>query len=71
MQERARRLNSAPVRGGDYVLYWCQMNRRAECNQALDFALELANQLRVPVLYLRRADLQLPVCERSVPHVRP
>ena len=37
--------------GGDYVLYWCQMNRRAECNQALDFALELANQLRVPVLY--------------------
>lgn len=27
------------------------MNRRAECNQALDFALERANELRVPVLY--------------------
>jgi len=50
--ERARQLNSAPVRpGGEYVLYWCQMNRRADANQALDFAVDLANQLRLPVLF--------------------
>ena len=52
MHERARLLNAAPVRSaGDYVLYWSQMNRRADSNQALDFAIALANQLRLPVLY--------------------
>ncbi len=52
MPERARPLNSASIRpGGDYVLYWCQMNRRAEVNQALDFAVTLANELGLPVLY--------------------
>jgi deoxyribodipyrimidine photo-lyase len=52
VHERARQLNSAPVRpGGEYVLYWCQMNRRAESNQALDFAVGLANELHVPVLF--------------------
>ena len=52
MHERARRLNSAPLRtGAAYVLYWCQMNRRADFNQALDFAVELANQLHLPVLF--------------------
>ena len=51
MGERARPLNSAPVRPtGDYVLYWCQMNRRADTNQALDYAVDLANQLHLPVL---------------------
>ncbi|HUE24889.1 MAG TPA: deoxyribodipyrimidine photo-lyase [Bryobacteraceae bacterium] len=52
MHERARQLNSVPVRpGGEYVLYWCQMNRRADVNQALDFAVDLANQLHLPVLF--------------------
>jgi deoxyribodipyrimidine photo-lyase len=52
MPERARPLNSASIHpGGDYVLYWCQMNRRAEVNQALDFAVTLANELGLPVLY--------------------
>ncbi len=52
MHERARQLNQAPVKaGGEYVLYWCQMNRRAEANQALDFAIDLANQLELPVLF--------------------
>ena len=52
MHERARQLNSAGLRtGGDYVLYWSQMNRRADANQALDFAIELANELALPVLY--------------------
>ncbi|MGC9945494.1 MAG: deoxyribodipyrimidine photo-lyase [Bryobacteraceae bacterium] len=52
MPERVRQLNSAPVRPtADYVLYWCQMNRRADANQALDFAVDLANQLDLPVLF--------------------
>ncbi|HTQ55345.1 MAG TPA: deoxyribodipyrimidine photo-lyase [Bryobacteraceae bacterium] len=52
IQERARQLNSAGIRAGaDYVLYWSQMNRRADCNQALDFAVELANDLSLPVLF--------------------
>ncbi len=36
---------------GEYVLYWCQMNRRADTNQALDFAADLGNQLHLPVLF--------------------
>src|SRR5579871_5713065 len=52
MHERAHQLNKAGIRsGGDYILYWCQMNRRAENNQALDFAVELANEHRLPVLF--------------------
>lgn len=52
MQERARRLNTAGIRSGaDYVLYWSQMNRRADANQALDFAIDLANQMALPVLF--------------------
>jgi deoxyribodipyrimidine photo-lyase len=50
MRDRVRQLNSAGLRpGADYVLYWSQMNRRADCNQALSFAIELANQLDLPV----------------------
>jgi deoxyribodipyrimidine photo-lyase len=52
MNERARQLNTAGKRaGGEYVLYWSQMNRRADWNQALDFAVELANELALPVLF--------------------
>ncbi len=52
MHQRARQLNSAGLRtGADYVLYWSQMNRRADANQALDFAIELANELALPVLF--------------------
>jgi deoxyribodipyrimidine photolyase len=52
MHQRARPLNATPVRpGGEYVLYWCQMNRRADANPALDFAVDIANQLHLPVLF--------------------
>jgi deoxyribodipyrimidine photo-lyase len=33
-----------------YVLYWAQMNRRADANHALSFAVDLANQSNLPVL---------------------
>jgi len=51
MNIRVRQLNSAGLRpGADYVLYWSQMNRRADSNQALSFAVELANRLDLPVI---------------------
>ncbi len=51
VNERVQILNNAPVRArADYVLYWCQMNRRAVANQALEYAAQHANALGVPLL---------------------
>ena len=51
MQERIRALNQAPIREkAQYVLYWTQMNRRAECNFGLHFAAALANERNLPLL---------------------
>jgi len=45
-------LNDAPVRPrADYVLYWAQMNRRADSNHALEFAAARANALKLPLLF--------------------
>ncbi|WP_321476091.1 deoxyribodipyrimidine photo-lyase [uncultured Paludibaculum sp.] len=47
-----RTLNDAPVRdGAEYVLYWAQMNRRVDSNHALAWAIQRADELRLPVLY--------------------
>ncbi len=52
MKDRVRKLNDAPMReNADYVLYWSQMNRRAHSNHALDYAIELANDRGLPVLF--------------------
>lgn len=52
VQDRIRKLNDAPVReGAKYVLYWCQMNRRVRMNQALERAIQVANELGLPVLF--------------------
>jgi deoxyribodipyrimidine photo-lyase len=48
---RVQLLNSVPFRGqAKYVLYWAQVNRRAEWNHGLAYAVELANQAGLPVL---------------------
>ena len=39
-----------PRSGGDHVLYWMQSAFRARDNHALEFAVEQANALRLPVL---------------------
>ena len=50
-EERVRLLNDRPFRANaKYVLYWAQMNRRVDSNQALAFAAELANQRGLPLL---------------------
>lgn len=50
-EKRLVPLNGAPERaGGRYVLYWMQVQQRAETSPALDFAIERANALKLPVL---------------------
>lgn len=39
-----------PRPGAKYVLYWMQIHRRAYQNQALNFAIEQANALRLPLV---------------------
>lgn len=40
---RIKKLNSASVSRGDYVLYWMQQSQRAEENHALEYAVDEAN----------------------------
>jgi len=48
---RVRPLNDAPLKkGAKYVLYWTQINRRADDNHALAYAADRANDLRLPLL---------------------
>ena len=48
--ERIRRLNRLPERRGRYVLYWMQASQRVEWNHALEFAIDRANELGLPVV---------------------
>lgn len=48
---RLRVLKDAPPNpAGTYVLYWMQQSQRAGCNPALEFAVEQADELGLPVL---------------------
>ena len=60
--QRVRKLNQKGHRtnGARYVLYWAQMNRRAESNHGLLFAVELANQANLPVLYYEALTCSYP-----------
>ena len=49
-EQRIQLLNSAEARKGDYVLYWMQQSQRAECNHALEYSIERANGLKLPVI---------------------
>jgi deoxyribodipyrimidine photo-lyase len=48
--ERVQPLNRLSVGQGRYVLYWMQAAQRADCNHALEYAIDRANELRVPVV---------------------
>lgn len=41
--ERIQRLNDRDRGDGKYTLYWMQQSQRAECNHALEFAIQRAN----------------------------
>ena len=47
---RIHRLDDRPPARGRHVLYWMQQSQRAEGNPALEYAIEQANALRLPVL---------------------
>jgi deoxyribodipyrimidine photo-lyase len=52
VDKRVQQLNERPFRReGRYVLYWAQMNRRVESNHGLLYAVELANERGIPVLF--------------------
>lgn len=48
--ERIKKLNDERKRPGEYVLYWMQASQRAEENQALQMAINRANELNLPVV---------------------
>ncbi|MBN2035931.1 MAG: deoxyribodipyrimidine photo-lyase [Chitinispirillaceae bacterium] len=47
---RIEHLNRKPVRNGLFVVYWMQQSQRVEHNHALAYAIEQANELRVPLV---------------------
>jgi len=47
---RVQQLNDNAVRPGRYVLYWMQQSQREDCNHALEYAVERANGLGLPVV---------------------
>jgi deoxyribodipyrimidine photo-lyase len=61
MDARVRALNSEPLRrGAAYVLYWAQVNRRADFNHALAFAIGLANEAGLPLLCYESLSFSYP-----------
>ncbi|MES1208994.1 MAG: deoxyribodipyrimidine photo-lyase [Pseudomonadota bacterium] len=46
---RVRSLGGRPGRGGRFVLYWMQQSQRASGNHALEYAIQRANALSLPV----------------------
>lgn len=49
-EERIQALNDLDIQKGACVLYWMQHAQRAEYNHALEFAIQEANELGVPLL---------------------
>jgi len=49
-KERIKVLNNQQLKQGDFVVYWMQVTQRTEHNQALDYAIMLANKLNQPLL---------------------
>lgn len=48
--ERIKILNENTVKKRRYVLYWMQQSQRSEYNHALEYAIEMANELKKPCL---------------------
>jgi deoxyribodipyrimidine photo-lyase len=44
-KSRIQILNDAHTVKGKYVLYWMQQSQRADCNHALEYAIQQANRL--------------------------
>lgn len=67
--ERVRLLNDQPLnRRGRYVVYWAQVNRRLQSNEALLAAVELGNYLGRPIWWVE--SLPWPEQRRGLRFVR-
>ena len=49
-QTRITCLKNKPIRKGKYVLYWMQAAQRAEYNHSIEYSIQKANELKVPVV---------------------
>lgn len=49
-RERVTVTNNKPVASGAYVLYWMQQAQRVQDNHALEYAIDQANELELPVV---------------------
>jgi deoxyribodipyrimidine photo-lyase len=60
-QSRLVRLNDKPTnQGGEFVLYWMQMQRRFARNHSLDYAIKCANELGKPLVVYEGLRLAYP-----------
>lgn len=50
--DRIKALNDQPARKGRYALYWMQNAQRAHWNHALEYAIQQANEQRLPLIVL-------------------
>lgn len=50
--ERIQRLNDRETQKRRFVLYWMQASQRAEWNHALEYAIQLGNEQKLPVVVL-------------------
>ncbi len=48
--ERIKNLNQKRPAGGSYILYWMQASQRVHYNHALEFAVQKANEHRIPLI---------------------
>lgn len=51
-QDRIVHLNRHITVRGDFILYWMQASQRARYNHALEYAIQCANELRLPIAVL-------------------
>lgn len=52
LQERIHHLNEKPISQGKYILYWMSRAKRVHDNPGLFYAITLANQHKLPLLFL-------------------
>ena len=61
ISERVQLLNDEPANHeGRYVLYWMQMFKRASHNYALNFAIRMANERRLPLVVYEGLSFNYP-----------
>ena len=66
LSNRVTKLNNAKENTkGRYVLYWMQMFKRASHNYALNFAIQMANERRLPLVVYEGLKFYYPwACDR-------